>query len=207
MPNVRRGRQGSTSENDGILGRELMTVDELKIMKDNECILFVRGIYPFFCNKFVIEKHSNYKRLEDSDPDNAYLIKDIETVKFNDEAEAESGENIYSEPVEDAEKEGGAAENAENPTRNSSSEEVPKTDNEIDPLGSSRSNDSVTIEEILGGRVHTANPRKAFPKDPKKGSVAASIDDLDMVVTAEPHLKPPYTEVSEESYLDDLDTI
>ena len=51
--NRTRGRNGSTSENDGILGRELMTVDELKVMKDNECILFVRGIYPFFCNKFV----------------------------------------------------------------------------------------------------------------------------------------------------------
>ena len=95
--NRTRGRQGSTSENDGILGRELMTVDELKIMKDNECILFVRGIYPFFCDKFVIEKHPNYKRLEDFNPDNAYLIKDIETVKFNDEVETESDENIYSE--------------------------------------------------------------------------------------------------------------
>ena len=46
--NRTRGKNGSTSENDGILGRELMTVDELKVMKDNECILFVRGIYPFF---------------------------------------------------------------------------------------------------------------------------------------------------------------
>lgn len=199
--NRTRGRQGSTSENDGILGRELMTVDELKIMKDNECILFVRGIYPFFCNKFVIEKHPNYKRLEDSDPDNAYLIKDIETVKFSGDTEAESGENIYSEPVEDTENESGgaAADNQKQSTRNSSSEEVPTQNDEIDR--------SVTIEEILGGRVHTANPVKAFPKDPKKGSVAASIDDLDMVVTAEPHLRPPYTEVSEESYLDDWDTI
>ncbi len=171
-----------------------MTVDELKIMKDNECILFVRGIYPFFCNKFVIEKHPNYKRLEDFDPDNAYLIKDIETVKFNDEAEAESGENIYSEPVED-----------DGETEKTSSEDVPTKDDEIEQ--------SVTIEEILGDRkpaarrVHTANPLKAFPKDPKKGSVAASLDDTDTVVTAEPHLRPPYTEVTEESYLDDLDTI
>ena len=197
--NRTRGRQGSTSENDGILGRELMTVDELKIMKDNECILFVRGIYPFFCNKFIIEKHPNYKRLEDSDPDYAYLIKDIETVKFNDEAEAESGENIYSEPVEDTENEsGGAEEKTKQSTRHSSSEEVP-TQDDIDR--------SVTIEEIIGGRVHTANPLKAFPKDPKKGSVAASLDDLDMVVTAEPHLRPPYTEVSKESYLDDWDNI
>ena len=186
--NRTRGRQGSTSENDGILGRELMTVDELKIMKDNECILFVRGIYPFFCDKFVIEKHPNYKRLEDFDPDNAYLIKDIETVKFNDEIETESGENIYSEPVEDS----GDADKT-------SSEDVPKKDDEIEQ--------SVTIEDIIGHQVHTANTWKPFPKDPKTGTVAASLDDQDMVVTAEPHLRPPYTEVAEESYLDDWDTI
>ena len=186
--NRTRGRQGSTSENDGILGRELMTVDELKIMKDNECILFVRGIYPFFCDKFVIEKHPNYKRLEDFDNQNAYLIKDIETVKFNDEIETESGENIYSESVEDS-----------GDVDKTSSEDVSKKDDEIEQ--------SVTIEDIIGHQVHTANTRKPFPKDPKKGSVAASLDDQDMVITAEPHLRPPYTEVAEESYLDDWDTI
>ena len=186
--NRTRGRQGSTSENDGILGRELMTVDELKIMKDNECILFVRGIYPFFCDKFVIEKHPNYKRLEDFDNQNAYLIKDIETVKFNGDTEADSGEDIYSESVED-----------NDVTDKSSSEDVPKKDDEIEQ--------SVAIEDIIGHQVHTANTRKPFPKDPKKGSVAASLDDQDMVITAEPHLRPPYTEVAEESYLDDWDTI
>lgn len=186
--NRTRGRQGSTSENDGILGRELMTVDELKIMKDNECILFVRGIYPFFCDKFVIEKHPNYKRLEDFDSQNAYLIKDIETVKFNDEIETESGENIYSEPVEDS-----------GDTDKTSSEDVPKQQDEIEQ--------SVAIEDIIGHQVHMANTRKPFPKDPKTGTVAASLDDMDMVITAEPHLRPPYTEVAEESYLDDWDTI
>lgn len=80
--NRTRGKNGSTSENDGILGRELMTVDELKVMKDNECILFVRGIYPFFCDKFVIEKHTNYKLLEDADKNNAYLLSNVNTVKF-----------------------------------------------------------------------------------------------------------------------------
>lgn len=186
--NRTRGRQGSTSENDGILGRELMTVDELKIMKDNECILFVRGIYPFFCDKFVIEKHPNYKRLEDFDSQNAYLIKDIETVKFNDEIETESGENIYSEPVEDR-----------GDTDKTSSEDVPKQQDEIEQ--------SVAIEDIIGHQVHTANVPKPFPKDPKIGTAAASLDETDMVITAEPHLRPPYTEVAEESYLDDWDTI
>ena len=198
--NRTRGRQGSTSENDGILGRELMTVDELKIMKDNECILFVRGIYPFFCDKFVIEKHPNYKRLEDFNPDNAYLIKDIKTVKFNDNADAESGEDIYTEPVEDTEN--GNSEKSSRPVRKTSSEEVPKQQDEIEQ--------SIAIEDIIGHQIHTVNTvneAKSFPKDPKTGTAAASLDDTDTVVTAAPHLKPPYTEVAEESYLDDWDNI
>ncbi|HHX57468.1 MAG TPA: type IV secretory system conjugative DNA transfer family protein, partial [Clostridiales bacterium] len=88
--NRTRGRQGSTSENDAILGRDLMTVDELKTMKDNECILFVRGISPFFCDKFVIEKHLNYKLLEDSNKDNAYLLSGVNTVKFYSEDEQDN---------------------------------------------------------------------------------------------------------------------
>ena len=164
-----------------------MTVDELKIMKDNECILFVRGIYPFFCDKFVIEKHPNYKRLEDSDPDNAYLIKDIETVKFNDSSEQEN-DDLHSEPVEDS----GEADK-------SPSEDVPKKEDEIEQ--------SVTIEDIIGNQVHTAVQPREFPKAPKSGSVPANLDGSDMVVTTEPLLKPPFTEVSEESYLDDLDTL
>ena len=100
--NRTRGRNGSTSENDGILGRELMTVDELKVMKDNECILFVRGIYPFFCIKFVIEKHPNYKLLEDWDRNNAYLISDIKTVQYGYYDEQEN-EDLHSEPIDDSE--------------------------------------------------------------------------------------------------------
>ena len=54
-------------------------------MKDNECILLVRGIFPFFCNKYKIERHPNYKLLEDADEKNAYLIGDVNTVKFGGE--------------------------------------------------------------------------------------------------------------------------
>ena len=109
-------------------------------------------------------------------------------MKFNDEVETESGENIYSEPVEGS-----------GDTDKTSSEDVPKQQDEIEQ--------SVAIEDIIGHQVHTANTRKPFPKDPKKGSVVASLDNQDMVVTVEPHLRPPYTEVAEESYLDDWDTI
>lgn len=78
---TRGHRNNSASENNSIMGRELLTPDELKVMKPNECVLIVRALYPFFCHKFDIEKHPNYKYLEDSEPDNAYLIDDLHTEK------------------------------------------------------------------------------------------------------------------------------
>ena len=105
-----------------------MTVDELKVMKDNECILFVRGIYPFFCDKFVIEKHPNYKLLEDSDKDNAYLISDIKTVQYGSFDEQEN-EDLHSEPVEDSENQiGNVVAETEISARKLSSEDVPDRD-------------------------------------------------------------------------------
>lgn len=77
-------RNPSSSENNSIMGRELMQPDELKTMKLDRCILIVRALYPFFCHKFDIEKHPNYKYLEDSDKKNAYLIDDLHTEKAPD---------------------------------------------------------------------------------------------------------------------------
>lgn len=197
--NRTRGKNGSTSENDGILGRELMTVDELKVMKDNECILFVRGIFPFFCDKYEIEKHTNYKLLEDSDKNNAYLLSNVNTVQFNFESEQEN-EDLHSEPVEDSENNKGKAVTASAETdRKASSEDVPKQEDEIEQ--------SVTIEEIIGGQVHTYIPQKPIPKRPVGGgSEPAELDNADKIVTAEPNLKPPFIEVTAEDYLDTFDT-
>ena len=91
---TRSHKSPSTSENNSILGRELMTTDELKVMKPNECVLIVRALHPFFCHKFDIEKHQNYKYLEDSNKNYAYLIDDLHTEKAPDMTE------IYSETVE-----------------------------------------------------------------------------------------------------------
>ena len=191
--NRTRGRNGSTSENDGILGRELMTVDELKVMKDNECILFVRGIYPFFCNKYVIEKHPNYVLLEDSNKANAFLLSDIQTVRYeiaDDAAEAE----LHTEPAEDGE----TADTAE--PDSSQREAAPEQDDEAEQ--------SVTLEEIqsIGIQPHSYIAGKQIPKSPAGGgSEPARLDENDTIITAKPELKPPFTEVSEISYLDGFD--
>lgn len=191
--NRTRGRNGSTSENDGILGRELMTVDELKVMKDNECILFVRGIYPFFCNKYVIEKHPNYALLEDSNKANAFLLSDIHTVQFEITDDAEEAE-LHTEPVEDGDTVGAAE------TGSSQSEAAPKKNDEFEQ--------SVTLEEIqgIGTQPHSFIAGKQIPKSPAGGgSEPARLDENDRIITAKPELKPPFTEASEVSYLDGFD--
>lgn len=74
-----RGKQGSSSQSWDILGRELMTPDEVAKMKDSDCILFIRGNKPYFSKKFVIENHKRYKELSDFSAKNSYDFRD----KFN----------------------------------------------------------------------------------------------------------------------------
>lgn len=80
-------RMPSTSINNSIMGRELMTPDELGLMKANECVLKVRQKHPFSCHKFDIEQHPNYQYLEDSDSSQAYLIDDLHTLQMSNQKE------------------------------------------------------------------------------------------------------------------------
>ena len=48
-------------------GRELKTADELEVMDNDKCILQIRGVRPFFSDKYQIETHPMYKRLADYD--------------------------------------------------------------------------------------------------------------------------------------------
>lgn len=101
---TRSHKSPSTSENNSIMGRELMTTDELKVMKANECVLIVRALYPFFCHKFDIEKHPNYPYLEDSNKKYAYLIDGIITEKAPDMTEYYT-ETIAAKPHDTADDE------------------------------------------------------------------------------------------------------
>lgn len=69
-----RGSQGSTSLNYQVDGRELLMADELKLMPDSDCILFIRGIRPFMSKKINLEKHKNFEELDDFSKENAYDI-------------------------------------------------------------------------------------------------------------------------------------
>ena len=61
--NQTKGKQGSSSYNNAILGRELATIDELSVMDNNDCIVMVRGLPPFFTHKFDIANHPRYAEL------------------------------------------------------------------------------------------------------------------------------------------------
>ena len=70
-----RGRELSHGLNYQKLGKELMTQDEIAVMDGGKCILQVRGVRPFFSDKFDITKHPQYKYLSDADPKNAFDMK------------------------------------------------------------------------------------------------------------------------------------
>lgn len=80
--NQTKGKQGSSSYNNAILGRELATIDELSAMDNNDCIVMVRGLPPFFTHKFDIANHPRYAELGEhwkpsegqSETDNPYIF-------------------------------------------------------------------------------------------------------------------------------------
>lgn len=65
VTNKNKGRNGSSSDNFSILGRELMTPGEVSQMPNTDCIVMVRGCSPMYSKKFNIERHKKYKELGD----------------------------------------------------------------------------------------------------------------------------------------------
>ena len=70
-----RGSQRSYGMNYQKTGKELMSQDEIAVMDGGKCILQVRGVRPFFANKYDICKHKNYKYLSDYDKKNTFDIE------------------------------------------------------------------------------------------------------------------------------------
>ena len=57
------------------LGKELKSQDELAVMDGGKCILQLRGVRPFFSDKYDITRHKNYPMLLDSSKDNKFDIQ------------------------------------------------------------------------------------------------------------------------------------
>ena len=70
-----RGAQTSHGLSYQKLGKELMTQDEIAVMDGGKCILQLRGVRPFFSNKFDITKHPRYRYLSDADKKNVFDVE------------------------------------------------------------------------------------------------------------------------------------
>lgn len=60
-----KGRNGSYSVNDQQTGRELLTPDEVRMLDNRKCILFVRGERPMLDDKYDLMHHPNIHLTED----------------------------------------------------------------------------------------------------------------------------------------------
>ena len=69
-----RGNNPSYSMNYQKTGKDLMTMDELAVMDGGKCILQLRGVRPFFSNKYDVTQHPHYKETAEYDKKNTYDI-------------------------------------------------------------------------------------------------------------------------------------
>ena len=71
-----RGTSQSYGLNYQKTGKELMSQDEIAVMDGGKCIMQLRGVRPFFSDKFDITKHGRYRELSDYDQKNTFDIED-----------------------------------------------------------------------------------------------------------------------------------
>jgi len=112
---ISKGNSPSYSQNQQKVGRELMSMDELSVMDGSKCILQLRGVRPFFSDKYDITKHKNYQYLADANPKHTFnLSKFVSTTMkvkpgevyehFEYEApDAEMPSEMYADYPEDLE--------------------------------------------------------------------------------------------------------
>lgn len=96
-----RGREKSYSLTYQKLGKELMSQDEIAVMDGGKCILQLRGVRPFFSDKYDITKHPFYKYLSDYHPKNAFDIERFLSTKLK--LKSDDVYEVYEIPVSDEE--------------------------------------------------------------------------------------------------------
>ena len=71
-----KSNQNSFAMNYQKTGKDLMSQDEITVMDGGKCIFQLRGVRPFFSDKYDITKHKNYSLLEDYDKKNVFDIEE-----------------------------------------------------------------------------------------------------------------------------------
>jgi len=70
-----RGQSQSYNMNGQKLGHDLMSVDQLAVMDGNKCIVQLRGVRPFFSDKYDLTRHPSYYLTGDADPKNLFHVE------------------------------------------------------------------------------------------------------------------------------------
>jgi len=70
-----KSNQNSFAMNYQKTGKDLMSQDEITVMDGGKCIFQLRGVRPFFSDKYDITKHKNYSLLEDYDKKNRFEVE------------------------------------------------------------------------------------------------------------------------------------
>ena len=60
-----KGRQGSSSRNFDVLGREILTPDEVRKLDNKKCLIFIRGFDPILDNKYIPFAHPMFNQTAD----------------------------------------------------------------------------------------------------------------------------------------------
>ena len=135
-----RGQSESYGMNYQKLGKELKSQDELAVMDGGKCILQLRGVRPFFSDKYDITRHKNYKYLLDADKDQKFDIQKYvsDQREMHSDIDSDDQVNVFETDMTAAETE------AEYPadvteTDNTEAEAVFYDDSEIDIYGASDS--------------------------------------------------------------------
>ena len=70
-----KSNQNSFAMNYQKTGKDLMSQDEITVMDGGKCIFQLRGVRPFFSDKYDITKHKKYSLLEDYDKKNRFDVE------------------------------------------------------------------------------------------------------------------------------------
>lgn len=103
-----KGRQGSSSRNYDVLGRELFTPDEVRKLDNKKCLIFIRGFDPIMDNKYIPFSHPAFAQTADgkgkpyvhapsgqgSVKEQSYQILSPKALAYY-EGLKEKGENVY----------------------------------------------------------------------------------------------------------------
>ena len=108
-----RGSQTSHGLNYQKLGKELMSQDEIAVMDGGKCILQVRGVRPFFSEKYDITRHPQYKYLSDADKKNAFDVDGYLAAMRRRQRQVVTQEEVFGFYEIDLEEEIGEADAAE----------------------------------------------------------------------------------------------